>query len=114
MPVLRAAVGRTMDKELKRQAGQAGLRCAMTYNQSADAAHFIEWLRAEFPRDAEILYLATHVYSDLSVRASQELLFTNPSSPQVHQLNAEAQEMQGNWKGALSEYRAVLEQNPQA
>jgi tetratricopeptide (TPR) repeat protein len=114
MPALRAAVGRTMDKELKRQAGQAGLRCAMTYNQSADAARFIEWLRSEFPRDPEILYLATHVYSDLSVRASQELLFTNPGSPQVHQLNAEAQETQGNWKGALSEYRAVLEQNPQA
>jgi tetratricopeptide (TPR) repeat protein len=114
MPTLKAAVGHTTDKELKRGAGQAGVRCAMTYNQSADATRFIEWLRAEFPRDPEILYLATHVYSDLSVRASQELLFTNPGSPQVHQLNAEAQETQGNWKGALSEYRTVLERNPEA
>lgn len=114
IPTLKAAVGRPAEKEQKREAGEAGVRCAMTYNQSADATRFIEWLRAEFPRDPEILYLATHVYSDLSVRASQELLFTNPSSVQVHQLNAEAQEAQGNWQGALSEYRTVLERNPQA
>ncbi len=113
MPALKAAIGRPADKQLKREAGEAGVRCAMTYNQSGDATRFIEWLRAEFPRDAEILYLATHVYSDLSVRASQELLFTNPGSPQVHQLNAEALETQGNWDGALAEYRAVLERNPQ-
>lgn len=113
MPTLRAAVGHTVDKQLKREAGQAGLRCAMTYNQSGEASRFIEWLRSEFPRDPEILYLATHVYSDLAVRASQELLFTNPGAIQVHQLNAEAQETEGNWKGALSEYRLVLERNPQ-
>ncbi len=112
MPALKAAVGRPADSAMKRDAGEAGLRCAMTYNQSADATRFIEWLRVEFPRDPEILYLATHVYSDLSVRASQELLFTNPGSPQVHQLNAEAQETQGNWDGALSEYRTVLERDP--
>jgi tetratricopeptide (TPR) repeat protein len=114
MPVLKSAIGHTADPEMKREAGQAGVRCAMTYNQSADATRFIEWLRAEFPRDPEILYLATHVYSDLSVRASQELLYSSPGSPQVHQLNAEALETQGNWKGALTEYRTVLERDSQA
>jgi tetratricopeptide (TPR) repeat protein len=109
MPVLKASVGKVQDPDLKRQLGHAGVRCAMSYNQAGDAARFIEYLQREFPHDPEILFLAVHLYSDLSIRASQELLYTNPSSPQVHQLNAEALEAQGNWKGAISEYRTVLE-----
>ena len=109
MPVLKASVGKVQDPDLKRQLGHAGVRCAMSYNQAGDAARFIEYLQREFPHDPEVLFLAVHLYSDLSIRASQELLYTNPSSPQVHQLNAEALEAQGNWKGAVSEYRTVLE-----
>lgn len=112
MPVLKNAIGHIQDAELKRRAGIAGVRCSMSHNQSADVTRFVEWLRAEFPHDPEVLYLTVHAYSDLSVRASQELLFTHPSAPQVHELNAEAQETQGNWKGALSEYQLVLESNP--
>jgi tetratricopeptide (TPR) repeat protein len=109
MPVLKSSVGKVQDPDLKRQLGHAGVRCAMSYNQAGDATRFIEYLQREFPHDPEILFLAVHLYSDLSIRASQELLYTNPSSPQVHQLNAEALEAQGNWKGAISEYRTVLE-----
>jgi|HubBroStandDraft_4_1064222.scaffolds.fasta_scaffold14886_2 tetratricopeptide (TPR) repeat protein len=112
IPVLKNALGHITDPELKRRAGIAGVRCAMSRNQSQDVTRFIEWLRVEFPHDPEILYLTAHAYSDLSVRASQELLFTNPSAPQVHEMNAEALETQGNWKAALAEYRVVLEQNP--
>jgi tetratricopeptide (TPR) repeat protein len=111
MPVLKASVGKVQDPDLKRQLGHAGVRCAMSYNQAGDAARFIEYLQHEFPHDPEILFLAVHLYSDLSIRASQELLYTNPSSPQVHQLSAEALEAQGNWKGAISEYRTVLERD---
>ncbi len=109
--MLKASVGKVQDPDLKRQLGHAGVRCAMSYNQAGDAARFIEYLQHEFPHDPEILFLAVHLYSDLSIRASQELLYTNPSSPQVHQLNAEALEAQGNWKGAVSEYRTVLERD---
>jgi tetratricopeptide (TPR) repeat protein len=112
MPVLKNALGHITDPELKRRAGIAGVRCAMSRNQSQDVTRFIEWLRVEFPHDPEILYLTAHAYSDLSVRASQELLFSNPSAPQVHELNAEAQEAQGNWKAALAEYQLVLERSP--
>jgi len=109
MPVLKSSVGKVQDPDLKRQLGHAGVRCAMSYNQAGDATRFIEYLQREFPHDPGVLFLAVHLYSDLSIRASQELLYTNPSSPQVHQLNAEALEAQGNWKGAVSEYRTVLE-----
>jgi tetratricopeptide (TPR) repeat protein len=90
----------------------AGVRCAMTLNSPADATRFLDFLNREFPRDPEILFLAVHVYSDLSIRSSEELLYTNPGSSQVHQLNAESLEAQGDWKHALEEYRVVLERQP--
>ncbi len=36
-----------------------------------------------------------------------------PSSPQAQQLEAEAFESQGNWDKAITQYRTILEQNPQ-
>jgi tetratricopeptide (TPR) repeat protein len=98
--------------ELKMNLGNAGVRCAMLLNQADDALDFLRTLRHEFPRDPAVQFLSVHVFSDLSIRSSQDLLFTNPASYQVHQLNAEALEAQGRWDDALSEYRAVLEKNP--
>jgi tetratricopeptide (TPR) repeat protein len=76
------------------------------------ALDFIRVLNRDFPDDPEVLYIAVHVFSDLSIRASQQLLFTSPGAYQVHQLNAESLETQGNWKDAAAEYREVLKKNP--
>jgi len=84
----------------------------MTLNRTGDAASFIEMLNRDFPGDPEILYLTVHTYSDLSLRASQTLLFKHPDAYQVHQLNAEALETQGKWDEAAEEYRVVLSRNP--
>jgi tetratricopeptide (TPR) repeat protein len=97
---------------MKRRLGFAGVRCAMTLNSSEDATRFLDVMNREFPHDPEVLFLAVHLYSDLSIRASEELLYTNPGAPQVHQLNAESLEAQGDWKHALEEYRVVLERQP--
>jgi tetratricopeptide (TPR) repeat protein len=84
----------------------------MAADQMDSALDFIRVLNREFPRDPEVLYLAVHLFSDLSVRASQQLLFTSPGAYQVHELNAEALETQGRWKEAAMEYREVLKKNP--
>ena len=94
------------------EAGNAGVRCAMLLNQTDDALDFLRTLRRDFPRDPAVQFLSAHVFSDLSIRASQDLLFTNPAAYQVHQLNAEALEAQSRWDDAMFEYRAVLEKNP--
>ena len=107
---LKKARGTTND--LKMDLGNAGVRCAMLLNKADDALEFLQNLRHEFPRDPAVQFLSVHVFSDLSIRASQDLLFTNPAAYQVHQLNAEALEAQGRWDDAMSEYRAVLEKNP--
>jgi tetratricopeptide (TPR) repeat protein len=112
IPQLKRQIRTATDLKLKRQIGVAGVRCAMSMNRPDDAVDFLRVLERDFPNDPEVLYMATHAYSDLSVRASQRLLYTAPSSPQVHKLNAEALEAQGKWDEAASEYRRVLEMNP--
>jgi tetratricopeptide (TPR) repeat protein len=112
LPVLSKTISRVADKDLKKRAGFAGIRCALALNQMDPALEFIRVLNRDFPNDPEVLYVAVHVFSDLSIRASQQLLFTSPGAYQVHQLNAESLETQGNWKDAAAEYREVLKKNP--
>jgi tetratricopeptide (TPR) repeat protein len=112
VPLLRRAVRNLADADRKKNAGLAGLRCAMTRNEPYEAVDFLQILGRDFPRDPEVLYQTTHAYSDLSIRASQDLLRLAPNSYQVHELNAESLEMQGKWDAASNEYRKILETNP--
>jgi tetratricopeptide (TPR) repeat protein len=113
LPQLTKALGHVQDNDLKRKVGLAGVKCSMAANDASRAVSFLVWLNHEFPHDAEILYLSSRVYSDLSVRASNELLATNPGSPEVHELNGQALETMGKWKEAAEEYRAILAKDPQ-
>ncbi len=112
LPALKKAAQHGVDPASKRDAGFAGVRCAMATGETEAAVDFLRFLNREFPRDPDVLYLAVHTYSDLSTRASLELATTAPASPQAHQLNAEALEVQGKWDEAEKEYRQILSENP--
>lgn len=112
LPYLRRDVSRVTDRNLTRAVGLGGVKCAMALNRPDEALDFVRLLNHDFPSDPEVLYLSTHVYSDLSVKASQDLLYKAPSSYQVHLLNAEALETQEKWDDAAYEYRQVLAKNP--
>jgi tetratricopeptide (TPR) repeat protein len=114
LPLLRKPLNGTVSNDLRRTAGVARVRCALALNLTDEAADNMRSLVRTYPDDADVLYLAVHVYSDLSMRASRDLLLKAPSSYQVHQLNAEALEVQGKWDEAAEEYRAVLSKNPRA
>jgi tetratricopeptide (TPR) repeat protein len=114
LPLLKRANAAALDKETKRRVGQAGVKCAMTVDQRAAATDFINALNREFPHDPEVLYLATHVYGDLSLRASQELAATAPHSREAMQLEAESFQEQGKWDQARAEYEEILTQDPKA
>src|SRR5216684_7545060 len=114
MPLLRKSFPQALDKDLKIRIGFDAVRCAMTLNQTGLAVDFLRLLNREFPRAPEVLYLTVHIYSDLSLRASQELADVAPSSNEAHQLNAESLEVQGKWEEAAAEYRRILEHSPDA
>jgi Tfp pilus assembly protein PilF len=112
LPILKKLAPQIADKQQKRRAGVAGLRCALGMDQRDAAANFLSLLNREFPKDPEILYLSVHAYSDLSTRMAQDLGRTAPNSTQAHELNAESMEIQGKWDEAEKEYLAVLAKDP--
>jgi tetratricopeptide (TPR) repeat protein len=114
LPLLRKSMAVTPDKEMKRRIGVAGVRCAMSLNEPDRALDFLRLLEHALPQDPEVLYLAVHTYSDLSLRASHELATVAPISFPARQLTAESFEVQGRWDDAEKEYRKILEENPQA
>jgi tetratricopeptide (TPR) repeat protein len=114
LPLLKRANAATTDKDLKRRLGQAGVKCAMTLDQRAAAVEFLSTLSREFPHDPQVLYLATHVYGDLSLRSSQELAATAPHAREAMQLQAESLEEQGKWDQARTVYEEILKQDPKA
>jgi len=112
LPLLKKGAGGTANRDLKRDVGFAGVRCAMFADQPDAAIDFLRTLIHEFPRNPDVLYLAVHTYSDLSTRASSELANEAPNSRQAQELNAEALEIQGKWEEAASIYRQILKENP--
>ena len=112
LPLLKKAIRQVTDRDLKKRLGLDGVHCAMTHDVPYDSLDFLAVLSREFPRDPEVLYAAIHAYSDLSLRASQDLAHEAPFSFQVHELNAEALELQGKWDEAAAEYRKILDINP--
>ena len=112
VPRLKKELSLIGNADLKRSAGLAGVRCAMEIGRLDDAVDFIRALTRDFSQDPEVLYQAVHVYSDLSLKSSQDLLINASGSYQVRLLNAEALETQERWREAEAEYRAVLAQNP--
>jgi tetratricopeptide (TPR) repeat protein len=112
IPFLRKSSSKTLDKGLKRDAGLAGIRCAMVRDKFDAAQDFLRVLSREFPTDPEILYVSVHTYSDLATRASQQLAIFAPNSAQAHELSAESLEMQGKWDQAENEYHQIIQMVP--
>lgn len=119
LPALKPAISRpaakgTSDKQLEYRAAMAAAKCAMSLNQAQTAVNALFVLQRDFPHDPEVLYITTHYFSELAMRASQQLAREAPGSYQAHELEAEAFESQGRWEQAAVEYQRILDQNPNA
>lgn len=112
LPLLKRTIRQTADHDLKKRIGLDGLHCAMTREVPYESLDFLAVLTRDFPHDPDVLYAATHAFSDLSMRTSQDLARDAPFSFQVHELNAEALEIQGKWAEAAAEYQKILDINP--
>ena len=113
MPLLDAGMrDASATVEAKRTIAFAGVRCAMSLHQQNDAMSFVSWLQQAYPKDPEVLFLAVHVFNELSLRNAQELMDTAPDSPLVVELNAENFEKHGELAKAIAEYRILLQRTP--
>ena len=112
LPTLEHAVPRLADKQLRYNGGMAEARCAMALNRDATAIAAMEQLRREFPDDPEVLYITVHYFSELAMKASEELAAKAPASPQARRLEAENFESQGKFDEAAGIYKGILDQNP--
>jgi len=112
LPALKHTLSSQGPEDARKQAGVAGVRCALAVDNRDSATDFIRLLTKQFPHDPDVLFVVVHAYSDLSSRTAQELARTSPNSLAAHKLNAEAYEMQGNWSEAEREYQQMIAKYP--
>jgi tetratricopeptide (TPR) repeat protein len=111
LPFLKKAAPHLTDKQLKYRAVMSTARCAMSLDLTETAVEALLLLNREFPHDPDVLFTSTHVYSELALRAAQDLAATAPTSHQAEQLEAEAFESQGNWDKAIAQYKKIIGQD---
>jgi predicted Zn-dependent protease len=99
LPALRRGVPQLEDKQLRYHGEMAMVRCAMALDDEQVAVETLLRLRRDAPDDPEALYIATHYFSELGMRASQQLAAKAPNSFQARKLEAEALESQGKTPG---------------
>jgi len=112
LPVLQRVTPRLTDKDLRYHAAMGLARCAMAREEMPAALAALMQLKREFPDDPEVLFVTVHYFSQLAMRASEELAAKAPNSFQARRLEAEAFESQGKWDEAAGLYRGILRQNP--
>jgi predicted Zn-dependent protease len=112
LPLLKRGIPQVPDKSLKYHGEMATVRCAMALDQEQTAVDTLLQLKRESPGDPEVLYIATHYFSELAMRAAQQLQAQAPSSYQQQKLEAEALESQGKYEDAAAIYSKILTDNP--
>lgn len=113
LPLLKRGISKVTEQDLKYHARMAIVRCAMALDQEQTAVDTLLQLKRDAPGDPEVLYIATHFFSELGMRAAQQLQTQAPSSYQAQRLQAESLESQGKSEEAAAIYRKILEANPE-
>jgi tetratricopeptide (TPR) repeat protein len=112
LPVLRKAFPHVVGKDFRYHATMATVRCAMDLQDDDTATAALLQLKREFSNDPEVLYIATHYFSEMGMRAARELTTKAPSSFQARKLQAEDLESEGKDEDAAAVYKKILEEDP--
>ena len=112
IPALKHVLPQLTEKTVRYNAELSLVRCAMALDQEQTAVDALLQLKRDEPDNPEVLYIATHYFSELGVRAAQQLQAQAPSSYQARRLEAEALESQGKNDEAAAIYRKILAENP--
>ena len=112
VPLLQRTLPRVTDKQIRYHAEMGLARCGMGMQKTEAAVDALLRLQREYPDDPEVLYIATHYFSELGMQASQHLAAKDPTSFQARKLQAESLESQGKTTEAAAIYTSILEQDP--
>ena len=78
LPILKKARAEITNKDLKYDVLMSTARCAIGLEQTETAVRTLLELNRSFAKDPEVLYLTTHYYSELALKASHELASAAP------------------------------------
>ncbi|HEU5457258.1 MAG TPA: tetratricopeptide repeat protein [Terracidiphilus sp.] len=113
LPLLQNNLARVTDKALRYQGQMAAVRCAMATGEERVAADYLFQMEQEAPGNPEILFVQTHLFSEMAMRAAKELQARHPDSYQAQRLQAESLESAGKNEEAAAIYREILKNHPQ-
>jgi tetratricopeptide (TPR) repeat protein len=111
-PGLEKCFHRAADPEIKRMCGLQLQRAYGGLGRDRNAVDVALELNRLYPDDPEVLYHTGKVYGNYAFLTMQKLAQVAPASVWRHQTLAEADESQGSYEAAITEYRQVLALDP--
>ena len=112
LPGLEKGFKQSADAEVRRMCGLQLERAYTGLNRDSKAVEVAMELNRLYPDDPEILYQTGKIYGNFAFLTMQKLAQVAPSSVWRHQAAAEADESQGSYSLAITEYRQVLALEP--
>ena len=102
------------DAAMRRFSGLALAQCHIAAKRFVDAMPVVARLEKEFPKDADVLYLAANYHMKAWNDAIYRMYQNAPASYRTDQLSAEVFETQGRMTEAIAEFRKAIGKNPRA
>lgn len=112
LPGLEKCFRQSIDLPIKRMCGLQLLRAHTGLLHDSKAVEVALELNRLYPDDPEVLYHTGKVYGNFAFLTMQKLAQVAPESVWRHQTLAEADESQGSYDAAITEYRQVLALDP--
>jgi tetratricopeptide (TPR) repeat protein len=113
LPGLEKGFRQSSDQEIKRMCGLQLERAYTGLHRDSKAVEVALELNRLYPDDPEVLYHNGKIFGNFAFLSMQKLSQVAPASIWRHQAEAEANESQGSYDSAISEYRQVLALDPQ-
>ena len=112
LPGLEKGFHGSFDPEMKRLCGLQLERAYTGLNRDSDAVKLGLELNRLYPNDPEVLYHTGKIFGNFAFLTMQRLARVAAESVWRHQTLAEADESQGSYDAAITEYRQVLALDP--
>jgi tetratricopeptide (TPR) repeat protein len=114
IPEMTRHFGSALFAGTQRLTGLAVAQCQIAAKRFRDADPIVAQLEAQFPTDADVLYLSAVFHMKAWNDSIYRLYQSAPASFRVDQLSAEVFESQGKFPEAIGEYRKAIQKNGNA